>query len=213
MTAEETNPKPLGQSQSGHGTVAFSNPQEAQRLAAGGMGRFDGRRVSLEGCVGSLCWFVEIDGWGAVLEGRFFGSSLLSVGSSSPQDLEATWRSHVPTRIDPRCRQQLLRWSQEAFRLRQEVAKPHKTQVFRRLRIDSSETSQRRRDRRSHLPNFWSCWLSRHWELPVPGSHWLSGTSDLDGQLTENSEEPVFCLTDARWFSFFGAASDLGLPA
>ena len=81
------------------------------------------------------------------------------------------------------------------------------------VRIDSSETSQRRRDRRSHLPNFWSCWLSRHWELPVPGSHWLSGTSDLDGQLTENSEEPVFCLTDARWFSFFGAASDLGLPA
>ena len=63
MTAEETNPKPLGQSQSGHGTVAFSNPREAQRLAVGGMGRFDGRRVSLEGCVDSLksmggepCW-------------------------------------------------------------------------------------------------------------------------------------------------------------
>jgi hypothetical protein len=72
MTAEETNPKPLGQSQSGHGTVAFSNPQEAQRLAAGGMGRFDGRRVSLEGCVGSLCWFVEIDGLGVVLKGRFY---------------------------------------------------------------------------------------------------------------------------------------------
>ena len=107
MTAEETNPKPLGQSQSGRGTVAFSIPQEAQRLAAGGMGRFDGGRVSLEGCVGSLksmggepCW----------KEGPT-GSSLLSVGSSSSQDWEATWRFPVPNRIDPRRRQQLLRWS------------------------------------------------------------------------------------------------------
>ena len=75
-------------------------------------------------------------------------------------------------------------------RLRQEIAKPHKTQVFRGLRIDSSETSQRRRDRRSHLPNFWSCRRLRQWELPVAGSHWPSGTTDLDGQLTENSEEP-----------------------
>jgi len=67
MTAEKTNPEPLGQSQSGHGTVAFSIPQDSQRLAAGGMGRFDGRRVSLEGCVGSLksmggepCWKVGL---------------------------------------------------------------------------------------------------------------------------------------------------------
>ena len=76
--------------------------------------------------------------------------------------------------------------------MRQEVAKPHKTQVFRGLRIESSETSQPKRDRRSHLPNFWSCRPSRHLELPVAGSHWPSGTTDLDGQLTENSEEPGF---------------------
>ena len=123
-------------------------------------------------------------------EDKKTGSSLLSVGRSSSQDWEATWRFHVPTMIDPRCRQQLLRWSWDASGLNQEVAKPHKTQVFRRLRIDSSETSQRRRDRRSHLPNFRSCRPSRQWELPVAGSHWLSGTTDLDGQLTENSEEP-----------------------
>ena len=98
----------------------------------------------------------------------------------------------VPTRIDPRHRQQLLRRSREASRLRQEIAKPDKTQVFWGLRIESLETSQPRRDRRSHLPNFWSCRPSRHWELPVAGSHWPSGTTDLDGQLTENSEEPEF---------------------
>ena len=98
----------------------------------------------------------------------------------------------VPTRIDPRHRQQLLRWSREASRLRQEIAKPDKTQVFWGLRIESLETSQPRRDRRSHLPNFWSCRPSRHWELPVAGSHWPSGTTDLGGQLTENSEEPEF---------------------
>ena len=70
------------------------------------------------------------------------------------------------------------------------LRKPHKTQVFRGLRIESLETSQLRWDRRFHLPNFWSCRSSRHWELPVAGSHWPSGTTDLDGQLTENSEEP-----------------------
>jgi len=58
--------------------------------------------------------------------------------------------------------------------------------------IESSETSQPRRDRRSHFLNFWSCRPLRHWELPVAGSHWPSGTTDLDGQLTENSEEPEF---------------------
>jgi hypothetical protein len=58
------------------------------------------------------------------------------------------------------------------------------------LRIESSETFQRRRDRRSQLPNSWSCRPSRKWELPVAGNHWPSGTTDLDGQLTENSEEP-----------------------
>ena len=76
--------------------------------------------------------------------------------------------------------------------MRQEIAKPDKTQVFGGLRIESLETSQPRRDRRSHLPNFWSCRPSRHWELPIAGSHWPSGTTDLDGQLTENSEEPEF---------------------
>jgi hypothetical protein len=59
------------------------------------------------------------------------------------------------------------------------------------VRIESSETSQRRRDHRSHLPNFWSCRPLRQWELPVAGSHWPSGTTDLDGHLTENSEEPL----------------------
>ena len=39
------------------------------------------------------------------------GSSLLSVGSGGSQDGEATWRFLVPTRIDTRRRQQLLRWS------------------------------------------------------------------------------------------------------
>ena len=57
--------------------------------------------------------------------------------------------------------------------------------------IESSETSQPRRDRRSHFLNFWSCRPLRHWELPVAGSHWPSGTTDLDGHLTENSEEPL----------------------
>jgi hypothetical protein len=40
--------------------------------------------------------------------------------------------------------------------------------------------------------NFWSCRPSRHWELPIAGSHWPSGTTDLDGQPTENSEESLF---------------------
>ena len=119
-------------------------------------------------------------------------SSLLSMGSSSSQAGEATSRFLVPTGIDPRRRQQLLRCSWEASRLRQEVKKPHKTLNFWGLRIESSETSQSRRDRRSHLPNSWSCRSSRQWDLPVAGSHWPSGTTDLDGQLTENSEEPKF---------------------
>ena len=59
------------------------------------------------------------------------------------------------------------------------------------LRIECSETSQPRRDRRCHFLNFWSCRPSRQWELPVAGSHWPSETTDLDGQLTENSEEPL----------------------
>jgi hypothetical protein len=41
----------------------------------------------------------------------FFGSSLLSVGSTRFQDGEAAWRFLAPTGIDPRGRRQLLRWS------------------------------------------------------------------------------------------------------
>ena len=37
------------------------------------------------------------------------------------------------------------------------VEKLHKTLNFRGLRIESAETSHRRRGRRSHLPNFWPC--------------------------------------------------------
>ena len=51
------------------------------------------------------------------------------------------------------------------------VEKLHKTQDSRGLRIESSEKSNRRRARRSHLPNFWPCRASRQWELPVAGSH------------------------------------------
>ncbi len=66
-----------------------------------------------------------------------------------------------------------------------------KPKFSRGLRIESSETSQPRRDRRSHFLNFWSCRPSRHWELPVAGSHWPSEKSGPKGQPTENVEEPI----------------------
>jgi len=72
------------------------------------------------------------------------------------------------------------------------VKKPHKTLNFRGLRIESAETSHRRRGRRSHIPNFWSRRPSRQWEFPVAGSHWPSEKSDPKGQPTENVEEPLY---------------------
>ena len=88
------------------------------------------------------------------------------MGSSGSQNVEATWRFLVPTMIDPRRRKHLLRWSWEAFMLRQDGAKTYKTHVFRVLRIESSEISLRRRDRRSHLPNFGSCTLFKAMGTP-----------------------------------------------
>ena len=68
------------------------------------------------------------------------------------------------------------------------------------VRIGCSEASQSSLDRRSHLPNFWSGWPSRQCELLVAGSHWSSGPTDLDGQLTENSEKSkVACLQNGKY--------------
>jgi hypothetical protein len=54
------------------------------------------------------------------------------------------------------------------------------------------------------------------WELPVAGSHWPSGTTDLDGQLTENSEEPrflrVFSGSVGAEGEFHGDAVHMGIP-
>ena len=70
--------------------------------------------------VADKVWLVP-DGMALIPAGQFqmgdarvggaVGSSLLSASSSSSQDREATWRFLVPTRIDPRRRQQLLQWS------------------------------------------------------------------------------------------------------
>ena len=72
------------------------------------------------------------------------------------------------------------------------VEKLRKTINFRGLRIESAETSHRRRGRRSHMPNFWSRRPSRQWEFPVPESHWPSEKSDPKGQPPENVEEPDY---------------------
>ena len=58
------------------------------------------------------------------------------------------------------------------------------------VRIESAETSHRRRARRSHLPNFWSCRPSRQLEFSVARSQWQSETTDPEGQPAGNSEEP-----------------------
>ena len=119
-----------------------------------------------------------------------FGSSLISVGSSSSQAGEATWRFLVPTRIDPRRRQQLLRWSWEGSKLRQGVEKQHKTEdsrvvTYRKFGDFSSQA-------RSLFPPSKLLVLQAFKAMWTPGCSEPVAVGDNRSrrQLTENSEEP-----------------------